>query len=570
MKRFYRFVSTGIIAAMLQSPFCANALKIEQQSSDGKFEISGTAQENSKVFLQIVPKDGTDWNSLSLMNADSKKIKFADQTTSGANGNYTFSVNVSGASDNYIAYVYGNGERLESGEFVFSDVDAFKKIISDMTLLAQSEAGEEEKIAQIKELLTKNTKNLGISFGIYDCLDEGGVLKYTKMLYTNLLKNGVGSELAESDFDKAVTTLRRYLAIAALNSKSVRNIFEFKEELGFKTIDDTLWYENPVVAESMQKNITARLSGKNIETEKEFETRFKEALILSVIEEPDGWGNVKKIMEDNAEFLNIDISKGTQGRYSSLVKKSFEDKEKLKSAYDSYKDDSSTETGGGSKGGSKSGGKGGISIGSNIGTVKPVTPISTADSTKQPVSFTDIDGVEWAKDAIKELAEKDIISGADSEHFLPYSDIKREELVKIIAGVFALDAGGSVPFEDVKDDDWFYAPVSAAYNSGVVSGISKNLFGSNTPVTRQDMCVMIYNALSAKNISLAKMYTQKTFADNGDISPYAAEAVAVLQTAGIVSGNEKGEFKPFGNATRAEAAVMLYRIFKLTALTENN
>ena len=106
------------------------------------------------------------------------------------------------------------------------------------------------------------------------------------------------------------------------------------------------------------------------------------------------------------------------------------------------------------------------------------------------------------------------------------------------------------------------------YNNKIVNGISENMFGSGLPVTRQDMCTMIYNAVSASGTELDKKFAQKTFEDNDVISPYAAEAVAVLQTAGIISGDENNEFKPQDGATRAEAAVMLQRLLAYVSVSE--
>ena len=49
-----------------------------------------------------------------------------------------------------------------------------------------------------------------------------------------------------------------------------------------------------------------------------------------------------------------------------------------------------------------------------------------------------------------------------------------------------------------------------------------------------------------------------SFADSGEIADYAKDAVYILAKAGIVSGNENSEFNPLANATRAEAAKILY------------
>ena len=48
-----------------------------------------------------------------------------------------------------------------------------------------------------------------------------------------------------------------------------------------------------------------------------------------------------------------------------------------------------------------------------------------------------------------------------------------------------------------------------------------------------------------------------TFADNDSIASYAAEAVKILQRAGIVSGLDENNFGPLETATRAQVAKIL-------------
>ncbi|WP_171654960.1 S-layer homology domain-containing protein [Paenibacillus foliorum] len=52
------------------------------------------------------------------------------------------------------------------------------------------------------------------------------------------------------------------------------------------------------------------------------------------------------------------------------------------------------------------------------------------------------------------------------------------------------------------------------------------------------------------------------FSDKADIAPYAAESIAFMVNAGIVEG--AGSYlNPHNSASRAEAAVLLYRIISM-------
>ncbi|MDL2274195.1 S-layer homology domain-containing protein, partial [Oscillospiraceae bacterium OttesenSCG-928-G22] len=52
------------------------------------------------------------------------------------------------------------------------------------------------------------------------------------------------------------------------------------------------------------------------------------------------------------------------------------------------------------------------------------------------------------------------------------------------------------------------------------------------------------------------------FADAGEVSGYAREAVMLLYRAGIIEGKPDGIFDPQGSATRAEVAAMLHRFLE--------
>jgi len=55
----------------------------------------------------------------------------------------------------------------------------------------------------------------------------------------------------------------------------------------------------------------------------------------------------------------------------------------------------------------------------------------------------------------------------------------------------------------------------------------------------------------------------RKFKDFEEIAPWAREAVALCLREKIMSGVSEGKFAPLENATRAQAAMVLYRIYGL-------
>ena len=90
-----------------------------------------------------------------------------------------------------------------------------------------------------------------------------------------------------------------------------------------------------------------------------------------------------------------------------------------------------------------------------------------------------------------------------------------------------------------------------------MSGISEDYFGAQENITRQDIAVMCDRLWNSLGKEMTGPY-RASFTDFEDISEYALEAVTNLAEARIIRGMDTGEFAPLENATRAQAAVIIY------------
>ena len=88
-------------------------------------------------------------------------------------------------------------------------------------------------------------------------------------------------------------------------------------------------------------------------------------------------------------------------------------------------------------------------------------------------------------------------------------------------------------------------------------------FGIGLPITRQDMAVMAKEALDKAGKAGGSTDISK-YGDRDEIADYAKDAAGSLTALGVMNGSDGGMFKPYNNATRAEAAKIisvLYGIF---------
>ena len=113
-------------------------------------------------------------------------------------------------------------------------------------------------------------------------------------------------------------------------------------------------------------------------------------------------------------------------------------------------------------------------------------------------------------------------------------------------------------FTDISGQ-YYNGYVQWAYYNGLVNGMSSTSFGSNYSISRQDICVILYNYLT-KYRGIRLSAGSKTFTDEASISSYAVTAVHALANIGVINGYKDGSFAPRGYATRAEVATMLMNL----------
>ncbi|WP_159882499.1 S-layer homology domain-containing protein [Paenibacillus puerhi] len=181
------------------------------------------------------------------------------------------------------------------------------------------------------------------------------------------------------------------------------------------------------------------------------------------------------------------------------------------------------------------------------------------------VTFDDTASVQaWAGRQIEVAAAKGIVEGRAEKQFVPNETVTRAEFAKMIVNTFGLQApNASESFDDVNDSDWFQPYVAAAVKHGLVNGRSEGQFEPNGKITRAEMATIAARALtSVKDIAAVKDADAalKGFVDSEDIHASLKAGVALSASAGIIIGEEGDKFNPNANSTRAQAAVVIYRL----------
>jgi len=178
------------------------------------------------------------------------------------------------------------------------------------------------------------------------------------------------------------------------------------------------------------------------------------------------------------------------------------------------------------------------------------------------VSFSDLDSVaSWAKEAIENLAGMGITKGLSGNLYKPNNTITKAEFTAMVIRAYKFDTVPVGNLADVKSNKWYYREIMIAENFGIVTGDSKNKFYPEAAITREEIAVMLFKAMqvSEKECTVHDNTVLEKYSDRNMISPYAMASVATLVGEGIMEGVSGTAIGPKYTATRAQAAVLLYR-----------
>ncbi|MBR7033992.1 MAG: S-layer homology domain-containing protein [Clostridia bacterium] len=175
--------------------------------------------------------------------------------------------------------------------------------------------------------------------------------------------------------------------------------------------------------------------------------------------------------------------------------------------------------------------------------------------------FTDVKN-DWYYSSVEYVWQHGIMRGLSDTLFSPFGKTTRAEIVTILSRLSGDDIEGlsvSVSFKDVKPDGWYGDAVGWGMTNKIVNGYEDNTFRPNSPVTRQELAALIARYMDLKNQAFPDNPLISSFKDGNKIAKWAYEACETVRLAGIIGGDEKGNFNPTANATRAEIATMIMR-----------
>ena len=194
-----------------------------------------------------------------------------------------------------------------------------------------------------------------------------------------------------------------------------------------------------------------------------------------------------------------------------------------------------------------------------------------APGDKEAQAFYDVGPEAWYYKFVNKLGLFGILQGKEVGYFYPDAPLTRAEFVTMLMRIappsYKVDPEELRPYDtfyDVPYESW-YRPYSTW---GAVTGVAVGYggyFNGDSYITRQEMAKMTYNfyvaVYSDYGIRFKELHEDIYFVDEHNIADWARSEIHQLFRFGLMRGMPDGTFYPQGNATRAEAAKLIYLLY---------
>jgi hypothetical protein len=172
-------------------------------------------------------------------------------------------------------------------------------------------------------------------------------------------------------------------------------------------------------------------------------------------------------------------------------------------------------------------------------------------------AFVDVAPDAWYASAVDFTRENGLFAGVDENHFAPDTAMTRAMFAAVLyryAG--SPDVSGENRFADVNDGEWYTKPVIWADQNGYITGYGDGTFGTDDPVTREQIAAVLYRYSRAAGNDVSFSADLSGFTDRDQAGAYALDALCWAVDKKIVNGVSSTELDPRGAAGRAQVAQM--------------
>jgi len=186
----------------------------------------------------------------------------------------------------------------------------------------------------------------------------------------------------------------------------------------------------------------------------------------------------------------------------------------------------------------------------------------------------------WAIDAIEKMAEEGIIKGYDDGTFNPAKTVSKLESLVLISRILGFNNDVNSALVSAAWDK--YGDEITKYNlnygqNEIAYLLIKDILSvdeleeyidelhRNDGLKRYEVAILLTKALDAVKLLSNDDVSDLAYEDNADIPANAKKHVAYISKIGLMQGLENNTFAPNDTVTRAQAALVLYKLQNMTA-----
>ena len=174
--------------------------------------------------------------------------------------------------------------------------------------------------------------------------------------------------------------------------------------------------------------------------------------------------------------------------------------------------------------------------------------------------FTDVSEKDWFYNDAMFVYKNGLMLGTSKTLFSPHGTVTRGMMATILWRMEgSLAPKGENSFTDVEAGRWYADAITWATENGIFAGYSKDKFGPDDPITREQLTAIFYRYADYKGYKLTVTGNLDKFEDADKITDYAKTVMQWAVGNGLIKGKAETLLDPQGTATRAEIAAMLHR-----------
>jgi len=177
--------------------------------------------------------------------------------------------------------------------------------------------------------------------------------------------------------------------------------------------------------------------------------------------------------------------------------------------------------------------------------------------------FTDVSEKDWFYNDAMFVYKNGLMLGTSKTLFSPHGTVTRGMMATILWRMEgSLAPKGENSFTDVEAGRWYADAITWTAENGIFAGYSKDKFGPDDPITREQLTAIFYRYADYKDYKLTVTGNLDKFEDADKITDYAKTVMQWAVGNGLIKGKSETLLDPQGTATRAEIAAMLHRFIE--------